>query len=239
MATLNPAVGENAYTETLSDLRTRILVRLGYGAQTASPPPGMSALINDFLQSAQKLMAKKYPMLRTERFYSWTMVAGTRFYSLGSDDEGSTSPDHVLDPQSVKWVGIEDSNGTFTEIFEGIDPLWYTQEDQQGLPQRYEIRQSIEVMPAPDQAYTLHVKGHTKNFAFTGDSDVCTVDPELIFLLALANAKAHYQQPDARNYFQQATSYLGDITAGNHGTRRYVPQPEGGRQPPPPKPTLV
>ena len=238
MATLNPAVGENAYTETLSDLRTRVLIRLGFGAQTATPPPGMSALINEFLSSAQTLIAKKYPMLRTERFYSWTMVAGTRFYSVSGDDDGVTSPDHILDPHSVKWVGIEDTNGTFYPLAEGIDPEWYTQEAQQGLPQRYEIRQSIEVMPAPDAAYTLHIKGHTKNFAFTGDSDVCTVDPEAIFLLALANAKAHYQQPDAQNYFTQATSYIGDLVSGAHGTARYIPRAETN-QPPPPKPVLV
>lgn len=238
MATLNPAVGENAYTETLADLRTRVLVRLGFGAQTASPPPGMAALINDFLQSAQKLVAKKYPMLRTERWYTWTTVAGTRFYSLSGDDDGVTSPDHILDPQSIREVWVEDTNGTFTPLYEGIDPSWYTIEDQQGLPERYEIRQGIEIIPPPDQAYLLHIKGHTQNFAFAGDTDVATIDPELIFLLALANAKAHYQQPDAQNYFTQATSYLGDIIAGNHGTRRYVP---GSSQDdvPPPRPVLV
>lgn len=238
MATLNPAVGENAYTETLSDLRTRVLRRLGFGAQTATPPPGMADLINDFLQSAQTLVAKKYPMLRTERFYEWTMVAGTRFYSLSGDDEGTTSPEHVLDPHSVKWVGIEDLNGAFFPMYEGIPPEWYTTESNRGLPERYEIRQAIEVMPSPDAAYKLIIKGHTKNFTFTGDSDVCTIDPELIFLLALANAKAHYQQPDAQNYFTQATSYLGDLIAGGHGTRRYVPKSHQD-DPPPPQPTMV
>ncbi len=238
MATLNPAVGENAYTTTLAQLRTRVLIRLGFGAQTASPPPGMTELINDFLQNAQELIAKKYPMMRTERWYTWTTAVGTRFYSLSGDDEGITTPDHILDPHSVREVWVEDTNGTFTPLHEGINASWYTIEDQNGRPERYEIRQGLEIIPAPDEAYLLHVKGHTKNFAFTGDSDVTTVDPEAIFLLALANAKAHYSQPDAGNYFTQATSYLGDLVAGSHGSRRYVP---GSRQdvPPPPKPRLV
>lgn len=238
MATLNPDVGERAYTTTLAQLRTRILIRLGFGAQTATPPPGMTELVNDFIQSAQTLLAKEYPSLRTKRFYTWTMVAGTRFYSLGGDDEGSTTPDHVLDPDSIEWVGVEDNNGTFYELKEGINPIWYTTEAQLGRPQQYEIRQSIEVMPGPSQVYNLHIKGHTLNFTFTADDDVCTIDPELIFLLALANAKSHYQQPDAQNYFTQATTYLENLIAGDHGTRRYIPGPDP-ELPPPPLPVLV
>lgn len=230
MATLNPAVTEGAYTETLADLRARILRRLGFGAQVATPPPGMAAVVDDFLSSAQTQMAQRFPALVTERFYTWTMVAGTRFYSTSGDDEGATAPDFILDPRKITWVGIEDTNNSFYPLIEGIDPVLYTTESQRGRPARYEIRQSLEVFPAPDAAYSLHVKGRPKNFAFASDSDVCTIDPELIFLLALANAKAHYRQPDAGNYFSQATSHIGQLVSGTHGTARYVP---GTKQPAP------
>lgn len=237
MTTLNPAVGENAYTITLATLRARMLRRLGYAAQVASPPASVSALVDEFLQDAQTQLAKQYPTIVTDRFYEWTMVAGTRFYSVSGDDEGSTSPDNVLDTDTIEWVGIEDLNGAFTPLIEGIDPTFYTLISQQGRPTHYEIRQSIEVMPAPDQAYSLWIKGHTKNYTFTGDSDVTTIDPEAVFLLALANAKAHYGQPDARNISAQATNYIGNLVAGQHGTRRYVPGAKP--RPPQPKPTMV
>lgn len=226
MATINPAVTEGNYTETLSDLRDRILIRLGFAAQLATPPPGMAALVDEFLSSAQVLMAKRFPDLVTERFYTWLMVVGTRFYSTTGDDEGATSPDFVLDPRQISWIGIEDLNGSFYPLVEGIDPTLYTTEDQNGLPRRYEIRQSLEVFPAPADAYSLQVKGRQKNFAFASDADICTIDPELIFLLALANAKAHYEQSDADNYFAQATSHLGELVGGSHGTARYVPGPK-------------
>lgn len=237
MATLNPAVGENAYTETLADIRNRVLRRMGYGNQLANLPPNVEELANDYLQSAQTQLAQQYPELVTERFYSWTMVAGTRFYSVSGDDEGATSPDHVLDPRRVEWVGVEDSNGTFLPLTKGIPPEYYTMESQQGLPQRYEIRQSIEVMPAPDAAYTLHIKGHTKNFAFAGDTDVCTIDPEAIFLHALANYRSDKDQGGGNKYFAQLTTYIGNLTGGTHGTERYIP----GERPAPPrtKPVLV
>ena len=223
MATLNPAVTEGAYTDTLKILRDRVLIRLGFAAQLANPPPGMAALVNEFLSSAQVQLAKRIPELVTERFYTWTMIAGTRFYSTSGDDEGVTAPDFILDPQNITWIGVEDLNGVFYPLIEGINPTLYTTESKDGFPQRYEIRQSIEVFPAPADAYKLQVKGYPKNFAFADDADVATIDPELIFLLALANAKAHYGQNDAQLYFTQATNHLGQLTAGSHGTKRYVP----------------
>ena len=231
---LNPAVGENAYTETLQDIRNRLLRRMGYGNQLANLPPGVEALANDYLNGAQTQLARQYPELVTERYYEWTMIAGTRLYSVSGDDEGATSPDHELDSRRVTWVGIKDSNDSYSELYEGIPATYYTQESQQGRPSRYEIRQSIEVMPAPDQAYTLIVKGHTKNFTFTSDEDVCTIDPEAIFLHALASYKDDKEQSGAQKYFSQLTTYIGNLNAGAHGTRRYVPRsarPSNATQP--------
>ena len=49
------------------------------------------------------------------------------------------------------------------------------------------------------------------------------MDDELVFLLALANAKAHYGKPDANNYIQQLETMMLNLVAGAHNTRRYVP----------------
>ncbi len=223
MATLNPAVTEGAYTTTLKNLRDRVLIRLGFAAQLDNPPPGMAALVDEFLSSAQVLLAQRLPELITERFYTWTMVAGTRFYTVSGDDAGVTVPDFILDPLKITWIGIEDLNGAFYPLKEGIDPTLYATESKNGFPRRYELRQSLEVFPAPAAAYKLQVKGRPKNFVFTSDSDVATIDPELIFLLALGNAKSHYGQADAQIYFTQVTNHLGQIVAGSHGTKRYVP----------------
>ena len=112
MATLNPAVTEGAYTETLKILRDRILIRLGFAAQLATPPPGMAALVDEFLSSAQTQMAQRFPELVTERFYTWTMIAGTRFYSTSGDDEGVTAPDFILDPKKGhlrRWLATPEA----------------------------------------------------------------------------------------------------------------------------------
>ena len=115
MATLNPAVTVGNYTATLATLRVRVLQRLGFGAQTATPPPGMALLIDEFLSSAQRQLALSFPELVTERFYTWTMTIGQRFYTTSADDEGVTAPDFILDPKKITWVGIEDLNAVLID----------------------------------------------------------------------------------------------------------------------------
>lgn len=212
---------EETENETLAQLRRRLLIRLGYSAQADNPPPGMADLLNDFLLQSQRFLYRKYDALRTERFFTWTMEQGVRFYDLPDNDETCTKQ---LDPYKLTWVGVEDVNGAWYNLSKGIPPEWYTSVNFQGLPVRYEIRQCIEVFPAPSaEGYKLRIKGHFGLTSFTEDDDKTTIDSELVFLWALANAKAHYGQPDATNYANQATAYLGALVSGAHQTARYVP----------------
>lgn len=209
--------------ETLATLRGWMMNRLGFAAVSANPPPGMTPLINGFLQDAQKQLWKNHKELHTERFFSWTMVPGERFYGISDDNaECSGQP---LDPYKVTWVGFQDLNLAWYTLVEGIDPVLYTRATiTLGWPTRYEIRSCIEIFPAPRASYTLWVKGHFGLQPFAADTDTTTIDSHGVFLLALANAKAHYGQPDAANVLQQATNYMERIVAGAHGTRRYVPR---------------
>lgn len=206
--------------ETLTQLRSRLMVRLGYAGQVNNPPPGMAALLNDFLQSSQRLLYMKYTELRTERFFTWTMEPGGRLYDIPNNDESCTKKLNAL---RLSWVGIEDLNGAWYPLVSGIPPEFYTGITMNSIPQRYEIRQCIEVFPVPDAAYKLRIKGHFKLQAFTADADQTTIDSELVFLWALATAKAHYGQPDANNVAAMANDYLGRLVGGKHGTKRYVP----------------
>lgn len=206
--------------ETLSQLRTRLMVRLGYAGQVGNPPPGMAALLNDFLQSSQRLLYMKYTELRTERFFTWTMEPGVRLYDLPDNDDTCTKRLNAL---KLSWVGVEDLNGAWLPLINGIPPSFYTGITMESIPQRYEIRQCIEVFPVPDAAYKLRIKGHYLLQPFTEDGDQTTIDSELVFLWALATAKAHYGHPDANNIASMANDYLGRLVGGKHGTKRYVP----------------
>lgn len=197
-------------------------------------PFNLSAIVTSFLQDAQRQLYRRYSALRTERFYRWTMVAGERFYDLPDNDDVCAKE---LDAYRITWVGVEDLNGTWYPLTEGINPTLYTNVSRQGLPARYEVRQCIEVLPAPDQAYTLRVKGHFGLEAFAADDDKTTIDDQAVFLLALGQAKLHYKQQDGQNYLTQAASYMGALVAGAHHTARYVPR--AAQTAPLPRPRMV
>lgn len=211
---------EETENETLGELRRRMLVRLGYSAQADNPPPGMADLLDDFLVQSQRFLYRRYKSLRTMRFFTWTMVAGQRFYDLPDNDETCTKR---LDPNEVDWVGFEDLNGVWLELYSGIPPEFYTSVNFVGYPTRYEIRQCIEIFPAPAAAYTLRVKGRFGLSALVEDDDVTTIDSELVFTYALGNAKLHYGQPDGQSLLGEVRAYLRDLNAGLHTTTRYVP----------------
>lgn len=207
---------------TLQAMRNRLARRLGFAAQVSMGilPPGMADLLDDFVRQAQETLYRSYNVFRMERFYSWDMEPGVRFYDL--DGNSDTCP-RKLDPRKLTWVGISQGDDSWRPLVCGIDPVMYSSRGG-GIPSHYEVRQCIEVWPAPaDATWKLRVKGHFGLAPLEADDDETSIDPEAVFLLALANAKAHYGQPDAGNYASQASSYVRSLVAGSHHTRRYIP----------------
>lgn len=224
-------------TETLLQLRTDILIELGFASQAASPPPGMVLLINSWLTRNQKYLYRRYTQLHTRRWFRWKVNPGQRFYSLKDNDEDVLC-NYQMDPlKTIEWAGIQDSRNVWYPLVEGIDGQLYTMIDKPWRPARYEIRQSIEIYPAPDQTYWMWMKAHFGLRTFVADSDLSTIDATLLFLHTLSVAKAHYGQPDANNIQAEANAYRKALIAGTHGTRRYIP----GTQSIPPaiRPTLI
>ncbi|HHA2761850.1 TPA: hypothetical protein ACOEQU_000160 [Stenotrophomonas maltophilia] len=217
--------------ETLGELRMSLMLRLGFAAQANNPPPGMKPLLNDILRRAQKtLFRRPTGEFRNERWFSWPLVAGQRLYDYPDNDEKNApqSCPATLDPRKVTWVGRE-RDGVWSEMHEGINPRSYTTNELTGLPQRYEFRNCIEIYPAPDETLgNLVVKGYFGLNRFTNDDDKSTIDSEIVFLLALANAKQHYRQPDWQTYIQQMEVMIANLVAGTHATARYIPGPPVG-----------
>ena len=215
----NCACDDTAGNETLGELRRRLMVRLGMGAQVNNPPPGVGALLDDFLVQAQRTLFRRYEVLRTERYFSWPLAEGVRLYDVPANDE---TCEKRLDPLKISWVGIE-RDGAWQPLTCGIPPELHTHAHT-GRPQRYEIRSCIELWPVPDAGGgRLIIKGRFELEPFAEPEHRTTIDSELVFLLALANAKAHYGQPDANNYIAQLETQILNLVAASHHTRRYIP----------------
>ena len=201
-----------------------MLVRCGFAAQLAAPPPGITETLNEYLQSAQEALFRDYSVFQTERFYTWTMAAGERFYDVDDNDEqdAATPCTKVIDPFKVTFAGIQ-HNGRMRPLVQGIPPVLLQDPDLSGWPQRYEIRQCIEVWPAPSEEMLLVLKGHFGLLPFTDDAHTTTIDAEAVFLLATANYKAFKGQQDANIIARQLQNRIGSLVAGSHHTSRYIP----------------
>lgn len=221
-------------TRTLAQMREYLMIRLGWGAMVSTPLPGVAATLNSFLRDAQEQIYRQYKVFRLERFFTWQLLTGVRFYDIPENEDVCTKK---LDPRMITWVGISEGDNFWRQLVCGIKPEFYYG-DISSWPTHYEIRQCIEVWPPPSSDdWKLRIKGYFGLLPLEVDTDVNTIDYEAIQLFALANAKAHYGQPDAANYMGQYRDYIGAVTAGSHHTRRYVPNTEQSY--PPPLPILT
>jgi len=224
-------------TETLLQLRTDILTELGFASQAANPPPGMASLVNSWLIRGQQYLYRRYSQLHTRRMFRWKVNPGQRFYSLKDNDEDVLCTFQMDPNKQIEWAGIQDSRNVWYPLVEGIPPQLYTMIDKPWRPARYEIRQCIELYPAPDQTYWMWMKAHFGLMSFSQDTDSTTIDAHLVFLHTLSVAKAHYGHPDANNVQSMANAYRKELIAGTHGTKRYVPGTIA--VPPAVRPTLI
>lgn len=221
VASFNCECEGEAPRQTLLQMRQAMLIRLGFAAQVNNPPPGMASLMDSFLQDAQIQVHQTYQEKRIQRFFRWPLTPGLRFYGVQENTDGCAAK---LDPRQLSWVGIRELNGTWYPLIHGIPPEMYSRGmATTGWPTRYEIRDCIEIFPAPRTETFLMVKGFATLGAFSADTDYVTMDAHAVFLLALANGKAHYNKPDADNVFAQFQRYLLKQVGSSHQTARYIP----------------
>lgn len=231
--TFNCDCEEVSTYDTLTQLRRKMLIRLGYAAMADNPPPGILNEIDQLLNDAQRELYRKNITLRTKRLFKWTMVPGQRFYGF-ADEEGNCKS--IDGDCKIEWVGYEDLNQAWYPLACGIDPTLYTRVNTMtGYPQRYEIRSCIEIWPAPQAAYTLWLKGDFGVTDMTQGTDRPSIPDHAVYLLALGYGLSARNKPNAGQVLTEASNYVLDLVANSHKTARYIPR--AGLPPPaiPPK----
>ena len=183
-------------------------------------PVGGKAGVEQHLKAAHALIYRRYKALHMERFFSWPLTAGVALYDFPANAEACA---RKLDPYRVKSVHVTDNNGARRPLTLGIPDRAFGYH-MEGPPTHYELRSCIHVWPTPEATEGhLIIRGAFEAGAFAADNDQPGVDDELVYLLALANAKAHYKQADAQLVMAQFEVHLGKLVAGSHATARYVP----------------
>lgn len=213
-------------TTTLEALRDKFRARLGMASQILLAQDNL----NSFLEDGQSQL--------------WEQFDWPHLIQLGVITTNASAPDPYrydypsnCDPRRIlaQQVAVLD-NTVYTAMQEGIDWGHRSQSGQTGMPRRFERFSSLEVWPRPDKAYSITFK-YVRNLGrFSQDRDLCDIDPGLILLHALFNAKSHYRQPDAQVYANQLQARLAQIKAGAISKRSYGRAPEFD---PPPLPRQV
>jgi hypothetical protein len=217
----------------LEALRTELLARLGMGAMGASGGANLT-LIDSFLRNGQ---AQLY------RMQDWKHLIDYQDKTLGTDQNlldypnaGVMSAGTAARDKRILRVEYE-YNGQWLELTEGITTKMWSTMDTLASPVRYERYAQILVYPKADQTYTVRIWFVADLGRFTQDDDEATLDDEMILLHALANAKAHYRQPDAATYQGQLNTLLASLRGQSFGSNSVYRRGDGGA--PDRKPAVV
>lgn len=192
---------------TLEDLRTELLARLGMGAMGASGGANQG-LIDSFLRNGQ---AQLY------RMADWKHLTAYQDVELGANQNQLDYPEDCARDKRV--IRIETVyNGQWRKLIEGIEtPHWNTM-DTPSYPSRYERFEQLLIYPKADAVYTIRYWFIKDLGRFTQNTDTCTLDDDMVFLHALANAKSHYRHPDAATYQGQLNTLLASIRGQSFGS---------------------
>lgn len=199
---------------TLADLQAEVLARLGMGAMGASGGANAS-LIASFLRNAQHQL---YWM------QEWKHLTDYAEKTLGQEQ-------NLIDYPTTGVMGAGGCSrdrrilkveryysGEWKELTEGIRTSDWNTMDTLSWPQRYERFAQIMVYPKANQTYTVRIWFVADLARFTQPNDEASLDDEMILLHALANAKAHYRQPDAQTYQGQLNTLLASLRGQSFGS---------------------
>lgn len=219
---------------TLGDLRSELLSRLGMGAMGASGGAN-ATLCNSFLRNGQ---AQLYWMQQWRHLTDYQdKTVGTSqnlidYPGVGAMVAANTA---ARNKRILRLERVVDSQ--YTKLDEGIRTDDWNTMDTESYPCRFERFAQILLWPKADQVYTVRVWFVADLGAFSEDNDTATLDDEMVFLHALANAKAHYRQPDAPTYQGQLNTLLASLRGQSFSNGGVYRRDE--RPPAEPKPVVV
>lgn len=197
----------------LGDLRQELRDRLGLGSQGAESGPS-TRIMNSFLRNAQ---------VQLYLHYDWNELVTTTEFATGVGQINYTWPDNC-DPDSIISVVLIDTVMTTANRYrlrEGITHIHDEHSVPNDQPRRFERRAQLEIWPPPDRTtYNIELEYPARLGRFSIDQDLATIDEDIILLHAIANAKAHYQHPDAQTYASQLEVMLGKLKGRETGSEK-------------------
>lgn len=210
--------GLNERNRTMGELLTELRARLGFMTQGAAALTNETT-IKSFLREAHDYVyaALDPPVLR--QLARISLSGGSCLYDWHDDVR-----DADIDPAQVLSVWLEPMGQVdqATRLAQGIDPGYRSEHSLAAQPLRYDtLDGQIELCPVPDQVATLVVEHIAAKSRFEQAADRTSVPDRLVFLYALATAKAHYRHPDAQASAASFQNMLSIEKSKQKGNRRF------------------
>lgn len=203
----------------LGELRRLLVNRLGFALAQADSG-SIAALADNFLGYANTLLYWEIDWPHLETRGTETLAADASTLPFTGNLASFANHQRILeiainlgDASSPSWQPVH---------LEGVSLL---QEGNNTVAKSRVYHAQIDSVirfdrPA-DQDYSIRVRGITDMTSFLDVDDRPQIDDNLVFLLALANAKAHYRRPDAATYAEQFSKLYNQIK-GKRGWRQSV-----------------
>ncbi len=207
--------------KTLQEMRDKLRVRLGFGAQSSKSGP-QTKILNDFIQEAQEDLYKEVDWKQLRKI--WILEPGIEQQYLDYPDD--MAPNRILNISSRSADSINPPD--YRDMTEGIEIRHLNSEVDYDKPTRYELRDQIEIWPIMDEIGTaIRIEGLIRLERFEFDNDRLTVPGDgLVSLLALAKAKNHYRHNDWQEYLRDYNVQLNRAKSKNSYNKRYIRKPD-------------
>lgn len=207
---------------TLGELRADLGVRLGFGS-AATNNGALIPILNNMLYAAQ---------VELYWGFDWRSLRVHVTETLGEAQLNMDFPEEIH-PDRIQWISVLYSNVWTPPLERGISAEMYTSQDRAGVPTHWDLNSAsgdpqIEFWPEPDDEYSVRLFGMAPLSAFAEDGDRTTIDSDIVFLKALADAKAHYRHPDAAMYAEKWNRMEADLRNKNWVKRVYRPGDSAG-----------
>ncbi len=208
----------NALTDrhrTLGELMTELRARLGFVTQ-GSAASNNDQVIRSFLQEGHDYVFEKLQPPSQRKSFDLQLVKGSYLYDWINDTDGD-----LIDPGRILSVWLMDGDEIYTKMRQRGD-YESRQDVDEGEPSSFaHMNGQLEIYPVPDAAYRVRIEYLAGKNRFTQPSDRTSVPDRLVFLYALANAKAHYRHPDSQAAGATFESMLADAKAKQKEGKRY------------------
>jgi hypothetical protein len=204
-----------ARQKTLGELRSELAIRLGYPTQGGAAQE-TRALFDSLLQEAHEYLCAQLDDALLRKTAQITTSPGESLY-----DWHDAAEDEEIDADRVHAVGVRCAE-SYTPLIHGIREHQREQSTLRQTPSRYEMfNGQLLLWPTPDARYTVIVTYTAPLPRFVQEADRPGAPDRLVFMYALASAKAHYRHPDAAVAGKAFETLLAQHKSRQHGERRY------------------